>query len=267
MLYLSLSVSLFSLYIYISPLLARDENRSGLDYAKRVFAAESGEEDEYAGRDDLAYELGVTAPSDKPLLHSVLERFNSGGGGGGGGVMGGGASGSGSGGVGFTGGKLSGGSIGGGGSGGLAPLKGVAARKPPGGLAPLAPLGGGQQQQQQRPTTPTGAGGGAAQRSPASVVMSDSGDIIEESIEIDEDLEEVGDDSDLEISGSGHHLGGGVGHGGGGGSGGGVHGVSHSRLSMDMGDSLYGAEDRSGSIGDMEETVDFVESVEDSRRR
>jgi hypothetical protein len=34
-----------------------------------------------------------------------------------------------------------------------------------------------------------------------------------------------------------------------------------------MGDSLYGAEDRSGSIGDMEETVDFVEPVEDSRRR
>lgn len=46
-----------------------------------------------------------------------------------------------------------------------------------------------------------------------------------------------------------------------------AHGVSQSRVSMDMGDSLYGAEDRSGSIGDMEETVDFVEPVEDSRRR
>ena len=75
----------------------------------------------------------------------------------------------------------------------------------------------------------------------------------------------MGDDSDLEISGSGHLGGGGGKFENSGGAGG--HGVSQSRLSMDMGDSLYGAEDRSGSIGDMEETVDFVESVDDSRRR
>lgn len=72
------------------------------------------------------------------------------------------------------------------------------------------------------------------QRVASSAVASESGDI-EESIEIDEDLDDLGDDSDLEISGSGH-LGGGEHSGGGGG----VHGVSQSRVSMDMGDSLYG---------------------------
>jgi hypothetical protein len=160
-----------------------------MDYAKRVFAAESGEEDSYGGRDDLATELGIPGGRGKPLLHAVLEQFNAAaGGGGGGGIGGGGGGGGGSTGAGAGGnrtvpvtaaymGKPAGGFSGGGG-GGLAPL----GKKSAGGLAPLAPLGG------QRPTTPTSA---AAARSPASVVMTDSGDI-EESIEIDEDLDVVG---------------------------------------------------------------------------
>ena len=67
-----------------------------MDYAKKVFVAESGEEGAtYEGRDELASELGIGATQrDKPLLHAILEQFSSGGGDGGGG---GGGSGSGSG--------------------------------------------------------------------------------------------------------------------------------------------------------------------------
>ena len=225
---------------------------AGLDYARRVFVAEAGEEEAYSGRADLAGELGIDdsthsgggggVKADKPLLCTVLERFTSASAASAGHSAG--ASQQRAGGVQVTAAYV--------GKPGLAPLGGGANRPTGGGgLAPLAPVGGAKSG-----AAPVSAAAG--QRSQTSIVMSDSGDI-EESIEIDDDVD-IGDDSDLEISGSGHV-------GGVRGASVAAGGVSQSRLSMDLGDSLYGAEDRSGSIGDMEETVDFVESVDDSRRR
>ena len=188
---------------------------AGLDYSRRVFSAEAGEEDAFPGRDALADQLGVS-PGEGPILAAVLDGF-------------GGAEET-------TAGARGGAKGGASGSGGVARVAGVSGARagaragsgsnPPPRGGGLAPIPGAK-----RPPPPVSA------PAASNVIMSD--DDASADVEVEEDLE-------AEASGQ-------------------LGGAGASKASLDFqreGDtSLYGADDRSGSIDGLDETVDLVESA------
>lgn len=182
---------------------------AGLDYSRRVFSAEAGEEDAFPGRDALADQLGVS-PGEGPILAAVLGGF-------------GGAE--------ETTAGARGGARGGGRAAGVSGVSGTGARAGAGSNPPprggsLAPIPGAK-----RPPPPVSA------PAASNVIMSD--DDTSADVEVEEDIE-------AEASGQ-------------------LGGAGASKASLDFqreGEtSLYGADDRSGSIDGLDETVDLVESA------